>query len=380
MQNKILVIIIFFIGFNSFGQSSIKHKKQQTTFFYTQLNLHGGYVNNHNKGALDFTNHSPDNQVAFRVFSKNQKILQKGYIKNFSLVSYNVRVSIPFNKNVDSNGYNHSKISLRLIDAWLKFNTKWDRTSFWIGQRSIPYGHNPKMDPVSTFMTNITKMDIGFTQDFGVFTKTPISNNLDLELSLTSGGFFNKPIAVYDHLINDNPSVQMNPTFSFTDYKYENTWLITSRIGTPTFKKNELGVILTSGKVKNPENPNEFTRINRIGGDWIYKYYEKFKWSNQFVFGDNTIENQKYTTSVHFQTAIDYYLFNNFLISTSVAYTGFMNKEMNYKNYLSTTSLTYTFSPHTRFRLNHFYASKSAMNHGKWGLLLQFVTGFGKRP
>ena len=374
MYHKITIAIIALISFNCFSQSAIKHQKQQTTFFYTQLNLHGGYVNDYGKGRLDFTNHSPDNQVVFRVFSKNQNILQKGYVKTFGLDSYNIRMSIPFNKSVNILGHDQEKVSLKLLDTWLKFNTKWDRTSFWIGQRSIPYGHNPKMDPVSNFMTNITKMDIGFVQDLGLFIKTPVSSNLDLELSLTSGGFLNKPIAVYQ--IQGDSS----PNFSFTDYKYENTWLLTSRIGSPTFKKNEFGIILTSGKVKNPENINELSRINRIGGDWVYKYYEKFKWSNQFVVGDNYIENKKYTTSIHLQSAMDYYLLNNFFISTSFAYTGFANKGMNYKNYLSTTSFTYTFSPHTRFRLNHFYASRSTADKGKWGLLLQFVTGFGKRP
>lgn len=374
MHHKITIAIIALISFNCFSQSAIKHQKQQTTFFYTQLNLHGGYVNDYGKGRLDFTNHSPDNQVVFRVFSKNQNILQKGYVKTFGLDSYNIRVSVPFNKSVNALGLDQSKVSLKLLDTWLKFNTKWDRTSFWIGQRSIPYGHNPKIDPVSNFMTNITKMDIGFAQDLGLFTKTPLSNNLDLELSLTSGGFLNKPIAVYQ--IQGDSS----PNFSFTDYKYENTWLITSRIGSPTFKKNEFGIILSSGKVKNPENINELSRINRIGGDWVYKYHEKFKWSNQFVVGDNSIENKKYTTSIHLQSAMDYYLLNNFFVSTSFAYTAFEDKDMNHKNYLSTTSFTYTFSPHTRFRLNHFYASKSAADNGQWGVLLQFVTGFGKRP
>ncbi len=380
MQYKIIIALIALISFNSFSQNAIKHQKQQTTFFYTQVNLHGGYINDNQKGRLDFTNQSPDNQIAFRLFSKNQNLLQKGYIKTFNLASYNIRVSFPFQKSVDSQGYDQAKVSFKLLDTWLKFDTKWDRTSFWIGNRSIPYGHNPKLDPVSTFMTNITKMDIGFVQDLGFFVKTPLSNNLDLELSLTSGGFLNRPIAVVDNIINDNPLTDDNTNLSFSDYKYEDTWLITSRIGTPTFKKNEFGIILTSGKVKNTENPNELAQINRIGGDWIYKYYEKFKWSNQFVLGDNNIDDQTYTKSIHFQTALDYYVFNNFFISTSFAHTSFMDQDMNYKNYKSTSSLTYTFSPHTRLRLNHFYASRSADDYGQWGVLLQFVTGFGKRP
>lgn len=380
MKHHFIIIVTALVGFISYGQNVLKHQKQRTSFFYTQLNLHGGYVHDNNKERFDLTNISPDNQVVFRLFSKNQNVLQRGYIKTVSLNSYAIRVAIPFHKSVDLLGYHQGKVSLKLLDTWLKFNTKWDRTSFWIGNKSIPYGHNPKLDPVSSIMTNVTKLDIGFAQDLGVFVKTPLSSNSDLELSLTSGGLLNEPIAVYDHLIDQNPLENIMPRFSFTNYKYENTWLVTSRIGTPTFKKNEFGVILVSGKVKNPQNIDNSVRINRIGGDWIYKYDEKFKWSNQFVFGDNAIQKEKYTTSIHFQTAIDYYLLNNFFVSSSFAYSSFLKREMDHENYLNTSSLTYSFSTHTRLRLNHFYSSKSSLNNKQWGVLLQFVTGFGKRP
>jgi hypothetical protein len=380
MQYKYILVIALLTNLTSYGQNAIKHSKQQTSFFYTLLNLHAGYVNDYDKGRFDLTNHSPDNQLAFNLFSKNQNVLQKGYIKKFSLVSYNIRISTPFHKSIDSSGYHKGNLSLKILDTWAKFDTKWDRTSVWIGNKSIPYGHNPKLDPVSTFMTNITKMDIGFVQDLGVFVKTPVSKGLDLELSLTSGGFLNKPLATYDHLIHEDPSQDLNPIFSFSDYSYQDTWLITSRVGTPTFKKNEFGVILASGNVISPLNDQESIQINRLGGDWIYKYYEKLKWSNQLVLGYNHTSSNNSTSSIHFQTGMDYYLLNNFFISTSFAYTNFMASEMERKNYISATSFTYTFSPHTRLRLNQYFSSKSATDNKQWGIMLQFVTGFGKRP
>ena len=380
MRTLFLFTSFLIFIYNGFGQSALKHNKQQTHFFYTQLNLHAGHLNDNKNSRFDLTNQSPDNQVVFQLFCKNQNVLQKGYIKTFNMVSYNIRLSVPFHKNIDNLGYKQANVQLKLLDTWIKFNTKWDRTHFWIGHRSIPYGHNPKLDPASSFMTNITKMDIGFVQDLGLFIKTPLAKNLDLELSLTSGGFLNKPIAIYDHLINENPLLDTAPTFSFSDYKYEDTWLVTSRIGTPTFKRHEFGLILSTGNVKNIENPSEMARINRIGGDWIYKHYEKLKWSNQVVVGDNSIDNTAYTKSIHMQTALDYFLLDNFILSTSFAYTRFTNKDMNHNNKVRTSSLTYVFSPHTRLRLNQYNSEKAVDGSKKWGVMLQFITGFGKRP
>ena len=183
---------------HSFGQNALKHQKQQTKFFYLQLNLHGGYMSDINGGRWDVANRSPNNQLAFQYFAKNKRNLQKGYVKYISLASSKLRFSIPFSKTVNSLGVRESNFKIKMLDTWLKFNTKYDRTSIWIGNKSIPYGHNPKLDPVSSFMTNLIQMDIGFGQDVGIFFKTPIAKQIDLELSITSGGLLNEPLMVCD--------------------------------------------------------------------------------------------------------------------------------------------------------------------------------------
>ena len=202
---KSLSVIAFFCCFTflGFGQNAMKQTKQQNSFFYTQLNLHGGYIHDINGGRWDLTNRGPKNQLAFQLFTINQKRLQKGYVKTLSLSSSKLRFSIPFDKTVNQQGQREANFKFQLLDTWLKFDTKWDRTNLWIGNKSIPYGHNPKLDPVSSFMTNLIKMDIGFVQDLGFFLKTPVSNQLDMELAITSGGMLNKPILVCDNLIND---------------------------------------------------------------------------------------------------------------------------------------------------------------------------------
>lgn len=384
MKNKfftLTICILFFLQY-SFSQNAIKQKKQQTNFFYTQLNLHGGYVNDINGSRWDITNQSPKNQFAFQFFSRNKKFLQKGYVKRIQLSESKFRFSVPFDKTVNEVGYKEADVRLQLLDTWLKFNTKWDRTNLWIGNKSIPYGHNPSIDPVSSFMTNIIKRDIGFVQDVGFFIKTPISNKLDVELSITSGGMLNKPVIVCDNLIN-NEIQNAKPRLTFSNYSYDNTWLVTSHVGSPTFQKNEFGLNLISGRINNTFLANDFVQINRIGFDYIYKYRELFKWTNQIIVGYANSDTEGEFGSVRFLTNLEVFLAKRFFISSSFAYNYDKSIELSslyHSNLMNTQSLTYSFSPHTRIRLNYYFSNIIEVYEKRSGILLQFVTGIGKRP
>ncbi|MFT5779850.1 MAG: hypothetical protein ACI837_002809 [Crocinitomicaceae bacterium] len=382
MRSALLLSSILILANVGFGQNALKQKKQQTAFFYTQLNLHGGYIHDVNGGRFDVTNQAPKNQLAFQLFTRNKKLLQKGYVRTVHLNSAKLRFSVPFDKSVNANGNREADFKLQILDTWLKFDTKWDRTSFWIGNKSIPYGHNPKLDPVSSFMTNIIKMDIGFVQDVGIFFKTPIANKLDMELSLTTGGMLNKPVIVCDNLINDELDQSAYPRFSFANYSYENTWLLTSHIGSPTFQKNEFGINVVSGRINNTLIPDDYVQINRIGGDWVHKYKERFKWTNQLTVGHSQSEIEGAFGSLHAQSGIDLFLGKHFFVSSSFAcnYHGAFSSNLYHYNFINAQSLTYSFSPHTRIRLNHYVSGIVEMGEKRWGLLLQFVIGFGKRP
>ena len=313
-KNNILLICCLLVVFSELNaQSTLKLKKQKTTFFYSQLNLHGGYLNDVNGSRWDVTNKSPNNQIAFQLLKKNQRALQKGYIRSIIPVAYSLRFSVPFSKTVNQTGQKEADFKIKLLDTWVKFGTKFDRTSIWIGNKSIPFGHNPRLDPVSSFMTNLIKMDIGFVQDLGVFIKTPVNPQLDLELSVTSGGVLNKPILICDNLINDTLS-SMQPKFSLVNYSYDNTWLVTSRIGNQNFNTNELGLIFLSGRIANNIIKNDFIQINRIGFDWIHKYHEKVKVGNQLTFGLTESEIEKSFSTINYQGNADFFLIKNIIL------------------------------------------------------------------
>ena len=382
-MNKIyLLLFLFCVGSFSVSkaQRSIKLNKQQTTFFYSQLNLHGGYLSDINGKRWDVTNRGPNNQIAFQLLRKNQKTLQRGYVKLISPVAYSLRFSIPFNKTVNQSGQRTADFQLKLLDTWVKFNTKWDRTSIWIGNKSIPFGHNPKLDPVSSFMTNLIKMDIGFVQDLGIFLKTPVNKRFDLELSLTSGGLLNKPIVVCDNIINDIEQ-DARPKFSIVDYSYKNTWLLTSRLGSQSFNKNEFGMIAVSGRIANNLVTNDLVTINRIGVDWIHKYLEKLKIGNQITLGITESQAEKTFATLNYQGNVDYYIIGRIILSSSLAfnYHNSIHNDLYHFNFTNANSITYTVSPHTRFRINHYLTQIKEADETQWGILLQYVTGFGKR-
>lgn len=364
------------------GQNAIKLDKQQTNFFYTQINTHVGFMSDVNGERWDLANRGPDNQIVFQWKNKDKKRLQKGYVPAFGYQGFNIKAGVAYKKEVTEDGYRTGGLRLRVVNTFLKFGTKWDRTKLDIGVKSIPYGHNPKLDPVSSFATNLIKMDLGLVQDLGLFFISPISKNMDLEMSLSSGGFLNTPFLVCDNLVNyDNPE-ETTTTVDVGQFSYDNTWLITSRIGSPSYDKSELGLVAVAGRLNNTNLRNDLIDIARIGGDWVYKHEEKLKFSSLATVGRTYSRTEGEFLSLNFQTALDLYLSHEFVVSGSFAVNDLSSmgsSDSFHRNNTTTCSLTYRLSPHTRIRINSYYTYVKEAKEEQYGTFLQLVTGFGKR-
>lgn len=168
---------------------------------------------------------------------------------------------------------------------------------------------------------------------------------------------------------------------SFTKFEYRDTWLVTTRIGNLGFNKNEYGVIGVIGKIPSIYNPYDVTNINRLGFDWVYKYYEKMKIGGQMTFGltESTLENDFQT--INAQGSADYFVNSKIILSTSLAckYDNSISTNQYHLNLTNTNSISYTISPHTRFRLNHYFTRLVQEDENKRGVFLQLVKGIGKR-
>lgn len=384
MKHALMILLaVVFGGSFASAQSSIKLEKQQTTFFYAQLNLHGGFVNDINGDRWSFATRSPQNQVNLQLFSKNQRNMQRGYTRLIALDSYKVQLGIGYDAEVDALGIERSNLEFKVLDTFVKFKTKWDRTTLTIGNRSIPYGHNPKIDPVVSFMINPIKRDIGFAQDVGVFFKTPISKSLDLEMAFTSGGALTKPVMVCNNLlVSEADGLEMAPEVIFSPYTYEGTWLGTARIGSPTYKRNEFGLNLAAGRIASTTIASDIGHIRRLGADWVFKLRERLKVVNQVMVGQTQSGSAGDFYTLNSMNNIDFYSGRNWMVSASNSFNinTAQGAGTDRNSWSLAGSVTYVFSPHTRLRLNSYYSRIWDANEKQCGVLLQFATGIGKRP
>lgn len=363
------------------AQNSLKRDKQATVFNYVQANLHYGYNKAQGgSGEFNLPRSGPANRLVYQFLSKNQRVLQKGYVRVFALNGFRARFSLDFRGSLldeeKSNTY-----ALRLQNFGASFKTRWDRTSVFVGYGNVKFGHNPKIDPVTNFTANSTKMDLGFSQDLGITFRTPLSPNMDLEVATYSGGVFNKPLLTYerDHAMAGE-EMTVSTGWEAMDLTYDNNWLITGRVGTPQFKHFEYGAMVMAGRVLQGDGSSKSLR--RIGADAIVKFQELLKASGQVAVGDTEQHSEgTRSTDLNIGTNIEYYLKGMFIFNTSNAIMFVNERDNELDNHSSgqlVNSATYVVSPHTRVRLNHFvnYYSDGDDN---WGLTMQLVTGFGKR-
>ena len=370
-----VVAILFFTGHTGFSQKSIKQSKQETDFFYTQLNLNGGMLFNENSGWM-FSEVSPYSNINFTYRSKNQRLLQKGYTEFLQLSGYKANFALVYKNLTDDNGVSRPQIGLQMRDLWLKLNTKWDRTSFKIGHFSLPYGHAPKMDLDNSFIPALAGQDLGFNRDFGILFKTPVNNNLDVEMALTLGGSVPATWLTYDIADDsENPVQNLNRA----TFNYRGNWLSTVRLGNPTFNKNEFGFFVALGKVNGTVATDEQSYVYRVGGDWTYKHKEKFRVTNQVVTGYTVTEEGAHGFNIQQKTEFDYFWMRSVMLSFSNSLQSQKYMPTDQLTGTAVASISYALNPHTRLKLNAYTKYNLTENTQQPGVFLQLVTGFGKR-
>ncbi|GAA4106445.1 hypothetical protein GCM10022393_00850 [Aquimarina addita] len=364
------MLCLFFI--KTEAQSSLKRLKQTNRFHYLQTNLHVGYLSETEQ--FDLSTSGPKNRLVYQYLAKNQRLLQKGYVRSVALSSFRSRFSLDFIGSLNDDSF--FTYQLKLQNLGLSFATKWDRTSFFVGYSNIKLGHNPKIDPVTDFTANVLNLDLGFTQDLGVSFKTAISQKYDFEAALYTGGLLAGPLISYAPDLNAEQRMGRD-TFEFIDPQYTMSWLGTSRIGSPLFKSFEYGLIAMAGKVG---EGIEERYLTRIGADVVKKIKEKFKFESQVYGGISSYKIRNDSFDIALQNNIEFYIKSTFILSTSNAVLFGMpdNEDRTVTKGNLVNSFSYVVSPHTRVRLNHFYNYGNLINEN-WGITFQLVTGIGKR-
>lgn len=355
-------------------QKSIKASKQRTHFFYTSLNLQAGCFGDKEDLHWMPVTRSPLNQVSFSYKSKRKYLLQKSYTRFINLADIKAKMSLCYDNDI-SEGIYTAQGKLVLNDVWVKLATKWDRTSIKIGNFSLPFGHNPKVDPDYSFIPNIGGTDLGLSRDLGVLFKTPISKKLDIELSLTSGGLLASPVLLKQLISsqNEDKSLVVSKT------NYHGDWLLTSRVGNSVFKKNEFGVFTILGKLTNASSTNISTQVYRVGFDWIYKHKEDFRMTNQILLGPSLSTSDNPSFKVVQQSTAELFMFRQCIIHVAhnIRYTS--SKDDSKLEGVLSAGISYAFTPHTRFKVNAFSNYNAYDRSNEMGFFFQVFTGFGLR-
>ena len=367
-------VFCFLCSLTTIAQSSLKRSKQQHRFHYLQANVHMGYMFEDDESTFDLATTGPKNRLVYQYLAKNQRLLQKGYVRSVALKSFRSRISLDMVGSLhDNSSINYQ---LKLQNVGLSFGTKWDRTSFFVGYGNIKLGHNPKIDPVTAFIANSLSLDLGFTQDLGVSFKTALSEKYDVEASLYTGGLLRGALLTYSPNLTEAEQMGVD-TFEFLDNDYKPSALVTARIGSPLFKSFEYGIIGMAGKVA---TTTEEKYLARLGMDVVKKIGEKFKVEAQVHGGPTKYVDALDSVDLALQHNIEYYLKGMFIFNTSnaILFSYPENGGDTASKGRLVNSISYVISPHTRVRLNHFYNYGNAINKNS-GITFQLVTGIGRR-
>ena len=375
--NQIFIILFFaFLATQTgFAQKSIKQTKQQTQFFYAQVNLNGGMLLSE-KSDFRFSEINPFSNINLRYRAKSQRMLQQGFTKFMRPNGFKAHVAFNYINPLNDDETQIHQIKMQMRDVFVSVKTKWDRTSLKVGHFSLPYGHAPKLDFDNSFISVIASQDLGFNRDVGILFKTPVNDKMDMELGVTTGGGIPSTWFAYSAAVKDG---ETDETFEWSDIDYNGTWLTTLRFGSPTFKKNEFGLFAAVGEVSRTSAVQQESTIYRIGADWTYKYKEKMRMTHQLVFGHTNVEEGDSGLSIVQKSEVDFFWKRKLMVSFSNNLRSQEYSSADKFTGVVVLSFSYALSPHTRLKLNTYNRYSLVDVGNQTGVFLQFVYGIGKR-
>ncbi|WP_457651415.1 hypothetical protein [Rhodocaloribacter sp.] len=373
--NKVALLVMLFAGMLQARPAQAQAFKTRLykpdhTFFYYQLNFHSGFDAREPGSGYGLATRGPRTQVSFEWFVKDERRIQRGYTRLLTPNAWNVKFALEMMPQ--SGGFRDMKVGFRLLDTWINVSTKWDRTSLRIGHKSLPYGHNPRIDGTMSFLPNQAGLDLGFGRDTGLFFKTPLSERLDLELAATAGGFLSGT-PFYVQWTGEGAQFD-------TKLNYRGSWLGSVRVGTPTFKDNEYGLFAVAGTLHNFDRP--MVRVARIGGEWVVKRKEMWKMVNQVAVGTNYLSEFGSWGVVNVLNSME--VFYNRKLRLGMTHALHLEGDRGntgvrpFKGTVYGT-VSYVLYRDARFRINPYFEYNDNMGQRDAGVLFQVCVGCGLR-
>ncbi len=337
-------------------EKEIRLEKPAHVFYYPQVNVQWGFDQAEPGDHWGLADRGSRTDLSFEVFAKDATRLLLDYTKLLRAESYNAKLALEFDPEEDD--ANDIEPRLRLYDTWMKLDTRWDRTSVTVGHKTIPYGHNPRLDPGSSFLTTGANVDLTFGRDTGAFFQTPASGELDWELSLTGG--------------------------KGDTWDYHGGWLVTSRLGRPTYARDELGLSLVAGEIQRTSGTRTtnrtLTEVVRGAVDWVHKRGEWGSFANQVAFGRNREGDTQERLVVQLVNTIEAFPMSRFSVGMTHALT--YEKLQEDPNESRTRGVflwtfSYELTRDVRIRVNPFAEYNDTGSNPAEGVLFQVCWGCG---
>lgn len=346
-------------------------ERPQQSFVFYQLNAAGGYDSAEDGDGWGLADRGPRTQLTLEWLSKDRDAIQRGYTAWISPSAWNLKLALeldPVEGAAEDIGF-----GLRLLDTWVQLSTRWDRTRFVLGHRSLPYGHNPSLDSQFSFLPNQASSDLGFGRDTGVYFSTPLAPRLDLEVALTAGGFLSGPILVAEP--------QEGGGYELDDrLRYRGSWLVVSRLGRPSFERREIGVFVAAGSTHTESGP--LTDLLRVGTDWVVKIGEDWTSTQQVSVGRNRNGSSGDRRTLDVLNRFEVFLGPRWRIGASHGYHREDPEDGSAETRETGTlraSFSYALTRDSRVRLNPFTEYLDSTGERSSGVLLQVCTGCGWR-
>ncbi len=188
-----------------------------------------------------------------------------------TLTAMNLHPRILFSRMEKMAGFDPIKFAPQ--DFWLRFNPGGvDRLILRVGQFVIPYGVNPVLAPRQRFMVPMEASDLGLKWDWGVDLQGPVGE-YDWEIAATIGS---------------GEALHLPELFKGSE---RSSYLVTARIGSPTYWELQQGISLLYGDLPMLMGPKVVSDVAvsrwRLAYDLFYRAGTYLMLGGQMALGQD---------------------------------------------------------------------------------------------
>ena len=239
MKTKIIVVFLF----NCIGLVGLnKPVLAAESLFYKEINLIGGYST---RDRWIGKSSEQENSIGFEDYRKFSS--EYG---DYLTTDLQMRIGYDSTKNAE-----HAW-GLQIHNAWLLYKMGAE-SKLRLGHFAPAFGLEPQVDTHGTILQTLADQDIGFKQDWGVGWEGALSQ-LDYKIALQLGS-------------------------GMSIYRKDGSFLLTSRIGTPTTQNFQYGASVLYGEVLETMGMNTWPRAELLSNEAIFE--KRVGLDAQYLFG-----------------------------------------------------------------------------------------------